>query len=132
MPFTTRVVSNCQLDLVSGFFAEVRVNPNDASSPVLQSGRSGEYSGGAIVPLMRNFIVNPERGKEQQALGQSIAAINLNISRMNVLFEASVAYWDWINAYQKFEVAKGLLDIAVSREDFVKKQVADGDMPALI
>ncbi|MCA9815597.1 MAG: TolC family protein [Cyanobacteria bacterium HKST-UBA01] len=126
--------SRLELPTRSGIrlFAEVRVNPNDASSPVLQSGRSGEYSGGAIVPLMRNFIVNPERGKEQQArLGQSIAAINLNISRMNVLFEASVAYWDWINAYQKFEVAKGLLDIAVSREDFVKKQVADGDMPAL-
>lgn len=113
-------------------FAQIRVNPNDASSPVLQSGRSGEYSGGAIVPLMRNFIVNPERGKEQQArLGQSLASINLNISRLNVLFEASVAYWDWINAYQKLEVARGLLDIAVSREDFVKKQVADGDMPAL-
>lgn len=126
--------SRLELPTRSGIrlFAEVRVNPNDASSPVLQSGRSGEYSGGAIIPLLRNFIVNPERGKEQQArLAQSLASINLNISRMNVLFDASSAYWDWMVAHQKFDIVKGLLDIAIAREDLVKKQVADGDLPAL-
>ena len=113
-------------------FAQIRVNPNDASSPILQSGRSGEYSGGMIVPLMRNFIVNPARAEEQKAkMGEPLASINLNLSRMNVLFDCSKSYWDWYAAYQKLLVVKGLLNIAIAREDLVKKRVASGDLPKL-
>lgn len=113
-------------------FAEIRVNPNDASSPILQSGRSGEYTGGMIVPLLRNFIVNPARAAEQKAkMGEPLANINLNLSRMNVLFDCSVSYWDWYAAYQRLLVVKGLLNIAVSRESLVRRRVDDGDLPKL-
>ncbi len=114
-------------------FAEYRVNPNDASSPILQTGRSGEYSGGAIIPLLRNFIVNPERAKEQKTkLGQPLAGVNLNLSRMNILYEASVAYWNWRVAHRKLEVINELLKLSIDRESLVRRRVNDGDLPALM
>lgn len=113
-------------------FARIRVNPDDASSPILQSGRSGEYTGGAIIPLFRNFIVNPARAKEQKAkLGQPLANTNLNLSRMNVLFDTSVAFWDFYAAFLKLEIVRGLVEIAENRANLVRNRVKEGDLPAL-
>ena len=134
--FKNAVHNEGQLEMLtrSGIklFARIRVNPDDASSPILQTGRSGEYSGGAIIPLFRNFIVNPARAREQKAkLGQPLANTNLNLSRMNVLFDTSVAFWDYYVSCLKLDVVKGLLDIAENRAKIVRNMVQDGDEPAL-
>lgn len=113
-------------------YGRVRVNPNDASTPFLQSGRGGEYTGAVLIPLMRGLVVNPERAREQKArLGEPLSTVNFNLSRMNIFFDSAVAYWDWFAANQKVGVMKDLLDLAEKRLAFVRNQVSDGDLPAL-
>lgn len=114
------------------FFGRLRVNPNDASTPFLQSGRSGEYTAGAIIPLLRGLGVNKDRAREQKArLGEPLSRVNLNISRMNVLFDASKTYWSWYVANQKLKVMQGLLKIGENRVDLVVNKVKAGDLPSL-
>ncbi|MGD9681254.1 MAG: TolC family protein [Candidatus Obscuribacterales bacterium] len=114
-------------------FGRFRVNPNDASTPFLQSGQSGEYTAGLLIPLLQGLGINKDRALEQKAgLGRVISRINLNLSRMNVLYDAAITYWDWIVAYKKLQVTTALLELGEAQEVLVRQRVADGDLPAIL
>lgn len=113
-------------------FGRIRVNPNDASTPFLQSGLAGEYSGGFVFPLFRNFRINELAAAERKAkLGEPLAVQTLRLARLEVLLEASIAYWDWVAAHFKVQVAKNLLEIAEFRAQTVKDRVVRGDLPRI-
>lgn len=115
------------------FFGRFRVNPNDASTPFLQSGQSGEYTAGLLIPLLQGLGINKDRASEQRAgLGKVISRINLNLSRMNVLFDTSLAYWEWIMSYKKLQVVTAQLELGEAQENLVRQRVADGDLPAIL
>jgi len=114
-------------------FGRFRVNPNDASTPFLQSGQSGEYTAGLLIPLLQGLGINKDRANEQKAgLGKIISRINLNLSRMNVIYDTALSYWEWIMSYKKLQVVTDLLELGEAQEKLVRQRVADGDLPAIL
>ncbi|MBC7997818.1 MAG: TolC family protein, partial [Leptolyngbya sp.] len=113
-------------------FAGARLNPNETKTPFVPTGKSGEYSGGLSVPLLRGLRINEKTASEQQAkLGEPLASEVFGSTRLEVLLKAAATYWDWVGANARVDVARALLNIAKARVDQVKGRVQDGDAPAL-
>lgn len=111
-------------------YGRVRYNPNDAKTPFLPTGLGGEYSGGGTVPLARGLGINEATAAERQAkIGEPLAAQNYKTVRLNMMFEAAAAYWDWMAAAKKIDIAQEILQIAERRAEFVKEGTALGDLP---
>ncbi|MBS1990804.1 MAG: TolC family protein [Cyanobacteria bacterium SZAS LIN-3] len=113
-------------------FTQFRLNPNDTKTPLLPSGRSGEYSAGFTVPLMRGLGINEKSAAEQQAkLGEPLAKQIFSGSRLEVLLKAAATYFDWVGAKARVDIANNLLKLAEARVDQIKLRVQNGDSPAL-
>ncbi len=128
--------NEAQVDLLtrSGIklFTGMRLNPNDTKTPLLPSGRAGEYYGGMSVPLLRGFIQNEKNVAEKQAkLGEPLAAQLYKLTRLELLLKAAATYWECIGARSRIDVAQNLLKIAETRVGQIKERVAKGDSPAL-
>lgn len=113
-------------------YGRVRYNPNDAKTPFLPTGKSGEYSAGGTVPLAQGLGINPARAAEMQAkIGEPLADENFKTTRLGMLFDAASAYWDWVASAKKIAIAQDLLNIAQSREQFVDQGSSRGDLPRI-
>ncbi len=113
-------------------FTGLRLNPNDTKTPFSPTGKSGEYSAGVSVPLLRGLIINEKTAAEQQAkLGEPLAAQVFGSTRLEVLLKAAAVYWDWVGAKARIDIARNLLVIAEARVDQIKRRVQKGDLPAL-
>jgi outer membrane protein len=113
-------------------FTQYRLNPNDTKTPLLPSGRAGEYSAGFTVPLMRGLRINEKSAAEQQAkIGEPLATQFFSGTRLEVLLKAAATYFDWVGAKARVDIANNLLKLAEARVDQIKLRVQNGDSPAL-
>lgn len=96
-----------------------------------ETGGWGEGRLGVSVPLWRGGPIDARRAAVTKAeLGQEAARHSVQAQRLQILLAASLRYWKWVGEGRKLEIEKGLLDLALSRDDQISKRVARGDIPA--
>lgn len=92
----------------------------------------GLYSAGISFSLGRGFLANDRMATLRKAKffrEQSLADRDLLVN--NILFEASLAYFNWLQAYNEREIYKQFLDNAAIRFKGVKTRALSGDIAAI-
>ncbi|MBC8141417.1 MAG: TolC family protein, partial [Armatimonadetes bacterium] len=111
-------------------YAGARLNTGAVKAPDSSTGTGGEYVVGVRVPLFRGFGANPRAASEQQAiLGEPLATEQFRRTRLDVLEDAGSAYWNWVAAGQRLQVARNLLRVAEVRAEALSKRAELGDIP---
>lgn len=98
----------------------------------LETNQYGELRAGVAVPLWRNGPIDRRRANITRAdLGREAAKAGLEAQRIESLRLGSLRYWDWVAAGLRMRVARGLLDVATTRDLQMAERVQRGDMPAI-
>ncbi len=109
-----------------------RFNPRSSQSPFIETGFIGEFGGGLMVPLLRGFIINERETNEKVAkLGEPVATQVFSLNRLDILLKASVAYWNWIGAQRKMQVARRLVQLSEFLVSAADKRSNAGDLPRI-
>lgn len=109
-----------------------RFNPRSSQSPFIETGFIGEFGGGLAVPLLRGFIVNERQTNEKLAkIGEPVATQAFSLNRLDILLRASIAYWNWIGAQRKVQVARRLVQLSEFLVSAADKRASAGDLPRI-
>ena len=110
--------------------AGMRYNTGQVKPPLYPTGGGGEYFMGIKVPLLRGFRINEKAMAQQQAkLGVPLAVQALAQTRLELLQKAAAAYWAWVAAQRKLQVATQLLQVAQVRATGIAERLKVGDAP---
>lgn len=110
-------------------FLQYRYNPLSAQSPYIETGRSGEISGGVFIPLLRGFIYNEQSVAEREAkLGEQLAVQTFSLTRLDTLLRSGNVYWTWLGANEKRKVAAHILELAKRVVEISQQQERNGDL----
>ncbi len=92
----------------------------------------GELSVGARIPLLRDGPIDAARARRRRADQQvDIAEASLSEGRLSLRLDASVAYFRWVAAGRRYEIAQQLLSIAETRQAQLAAKVEAGHLPAI-
>ena len=92
----------------------------------------GLFAAGISVTIGQGLFINERMAALQQAKAyqqQSIADQQLAVNK--VLYEASVAYFDWISAYRELKLYNNFIQNAQFRYDGILSSFEVGDKPAI-
>jgi len=92
----------------------------------------GLYSAGVSFSLGRGFLANDRMATLRKAKffrEQSLADRDLLVNE--ILFAASIAYFDWLQAYNEREIYKQFLENAAIRFEGVKARALSGDIASI-
>lgn len=113
-------------------FGTYRFNPRSSQSPFIETGFGGEYGGGVMVPLMRGLFINEKLTNEKIAkVGEPLATQSFSLTRLDILLRASLAYWNWVGAQRKMQVARRLVQLSNILVAAAAKRADSGDLPAI-
>ncbi len=102
------------------------LNP-EADVPV-----DGLYSAGVSIPVARGLLTNKRMAMLRQSrLYVKQAQADRQLLVNNILFEATVTYFNWLRRYNEKRVYEDFLDNAAIRFDGIKKSYEVGDKPAI-
>lgn len=92
----------------------------------------GDWTGGMMVPLLRNRPIDERRAELQSTdIGRNLASFNVDEQQISYTFAASQAYWAWLAAGQRYRYANELLEIATVRQGILS-EAADLGQIAMI
>ena len=84
------------------------------------------------IPILSNIIIDKRRAYIQQAnMYKEIATIEQQIIINNILQEAIIHYWEWVNAYEILEIISKFYSNSKQRFEWVKKSFLNGERPAI-
>lgn len=87
---------------------------------------------GLVVPLAKNLLMDKRRAALQQAKLFSRQAIWEQRQTMNdLLYEATGAWWNWVQRYAVFKVYEDVLELNKKRLDLTRTAFFQGDRAAL-
>lgn len=90
----------------------------------------GEWSVGARLPLLRNFMIDTRRATERRArIGVEARKFQLRQTELEQFRQSLHRYWDWVFSLHRFRVQKNLLEVAQARDNWLAKRVKHGDIP---
>lgn len=99
-----------------------------------QTNDGGEFKTGVIIPFARNRSID-ERRANLWRTGIDVQIVEPEIQSQLISFvqDASYAYWDWVAAVGKLQIAERVLNLAVDRTERIESQVEAGliDPPEL-
>lgn len=107
-------------------------NSGDFLNPQAFLPEDGLYSAGVSVPLARGFLTNKRMATLRQSrlyVKQAKADRQLLIN--NILYEATVTYFNWLRRYNEKTVYEDFLANAEMRFNGIKKSYEVGDKPAI-
>lgn len=94
----------------------------------LKTNDGGEVRLGLLVPLLRDGAIDRRRSTiEKLTLEQRVQDEAVRAARLELLRQASFAYWEWVAAGARLTVADELLALAVTRGAQLDDRVAHGD-----
>lgn len=114
------------------FKANFENNTGEFLDPSLNVPEDGLYSAGVSFSLAQGFLMNERMATLKKAKffeQQSRADRDLLVN--NILFEASKAYFQWLEATNEQNIYENFLENAEVRLDAVKRSVRAGDMAAI-
>lgn len=87
---------------------------------------------GLVLPLLRGFMVNPERAQLQRSeLAAEQAQVEIDQTRQDLFLGAAHQYWAWVAAVRILETRQEALDLARERLAQIGKQADTGAVPAM-
>ncbi|GAA4270626.1 TolC family protein [Hyunsoonleella aestuarii] len=107
-------------------------NTGDFLNPEANIPIEGLYSAGVSVSLARGFLANERMAMLKQAklyVKQAKADRQLYVN--NILYDATVTYFNWLRTYNEKRVYEDFLTNAQMRFDGIKKSYEVGDKPAI-
>ena len=116
------------------FFGGYKLGTGDF--PIWEGGyktrAGGEFAAGVRVPLLAGRQVDERRTNLWRArLAQEQADPFVLRKRLEATLKAALAYWKWVAAGQKFEIAQRLLALAENRQAGVVLAVDEGELPQI-
>ncbi len=89
----------------------------------------GELRLGLLLPLLRDGASDRRRaGSERATLEQGVQEQAVRLARLEIRRQAALAYWEWVAAGARLDVAEQLLRLATTRDDQLRARVAAGDV----
>jgi outer membrane protein TolC len=107
-------------------------NTGDFLNPQAFVPVDGLYSAGVSVPVARGLLTNSRMAMLRQSrlyIKQAQADRQLLVN--NILFDATVSYFNWLKTYNEKRVYEDFLANAEMRFNGIKKSFEVGDMPAI-
>lgn len=95
----------------------------------LATARGGEIRAGFELPLLRDGWFDAARANRRKAdNGRSIARLEVEQRRLELLRDAALAYWDWVASGERMRIRARLLELARERDAGIRRQIGDGNM----
>lgn len=92
----------------------------------------GLWFGGISVPVGQGLFIDKRRASLKQAKLFAQATEAERQSMLNNLYFAAISeYWNWVQAWNQYQVYEDAVVLAEIRFDAVKKSFAFGDVPAI-
>lgn len=92
----------------------------------------GLYAAGISASLLRNFVINERMASLKQAkLFINQAKEDQQILVNEILYDASLSYFDWLKSYNEKRIYEDFLTNAKTRFDGIKASFLVGDKPAI-
>ncbi len=107
-------------------------NDGDFLNPAESVPADGLYSAGVSMSVGQGFWINERMATLKQAKyfrEQTKADRDLLVNQ--ILFEASLAYFDWLKAFNEASIYQNFLENASVRFEGTKKRAASGDIAAI-
>lgn len=107
-------------------------NTGDFLNPQAFVPEDGLYSAGVSVPVARGLLTNKRMAMLRQSrLYVKQAQVDRQLLVNNILYEATVTYFNWLRRYNEKRVYEDFLDNAAIRFNGIKKSYEVGDKPAI-
>ncbi|WP_179345416.1 TolC family protein [Winogradskyella ursingii] len=108
--------------------ATLEENTGDFLNPEAFVPEDGLYSAGIAVPLAQGLLINNRMAALKQArLFREQAKADRDIYVNNILYEASILYFDWLKAYNELKLFENFLVNAQLRYNGILKGVEVGE-----
>jgi cobalt-zinc-cadmium efflux system outer membrane protein len=92
----------------------------------------GELNLGLRVPLLRDLLIDERRaGVERQILEAARRRAAALAARLDLQRTTAAAYFDWVAAGARLDVANNLLQLAETRDQQLRRRAEAGDVPAI-
>ena len=93
-----------------------------------QTDDGGEFRAGVAVPLARNVNIDARRAQLWRTdLDRQLAEPEIRLQLIDFVRTASYAYWDWVAAGRRLQIAESLLKIAKDRNMAIRRNVELGN-----
>lgn len=117
--------------LGTSFFAGYRNNPGEF--PVYYGERKtadgGEFRAGMLLPLLRDRDIDRRRAAVAAAdIDRALVEPNIHLTRVDVTRAATRAYWAWVAAAQRFQIASEVVTLARTRDAQLARRVEAGNL----
>lgn len=102
-------------------------NKTDASQYLGQSNYVG-----ISIPLLKNLVLDKRRAHLQQAkIMKNQVQMEQRLVINDIIMEAIEHYWNWVKAYQTYQIYKQVEQVNKERFQLVKKSYLNGERPAI-
>ncbi|MBL8797551.1 MAG: TolC family protein [Planctomycetia bacterium] len=92
-----------------------------------KTGDGGEFRAGLLIPLLANRAIDRRRATLQQAaITRALADPAIAAQRLDFVRAAARAYWTWVAAGRRYQVAQAVLRLAEERDKQLAELVGRG------
>lgn len=92
----------------------------------------GLTSLGVSIPLLQGFLINQRMADLKNAkIGVKLSQSERQLMATQIIYDASVAYINWIRAYKESQLYEKYLTIAEIRLNAIKRLIEAGDKPSI-
>ncbi|KIG18260.1 Outer membrane component of multidrug efflux pump [Enhygromyxa salina] len=99
----------------------------------LPTADGGELRAGVSVPVWQGGPIDRTRADISQArIGQRRAGLERDAKQLELEAKAAQAYWNWVATGLALEIERGLLEIALTRDVGLRRQVELGDLESIV
>ncbi|MFB6248238.1 MAG: TolC family protein [Salinibacter sp.] len=111
---------------------DYRRGVGSSADPSVATSRVGETRiGVSLSPLAGLFTDKRRAALDKARLAPRRARAQQAKERNKLLRDATHAFWDWVGARRKLDIARDLLELARRRETLITRQARAGEVPAI-
>lgn len=93
-----------------------------------ETNKGGEFKMGFTAPLIRDRVIDANRSELWQAqIERTRVEAEIDAAVIGSVRAGAIAYWDWVAALAKLQVAEDVLALGVERMAGLEKQVEEGE-----
>jgi outer membrane protein TolC len=97
-----------------------------------KTNEGGEFRAGFDTPLLRDRPIDKRRVAVRQAeISRRLAEPIIRKQQLTFAKESAKAYWSWVNAGRRYQIARNLFDISARRQSAIRRSVEQGAQPGL-
>lgn len=107
-------------------------NSVDFLNPDMFVPQDGLYSAGISFNVAQGLLINDRMAQLKQGrIYRELAKSERDLLLNQVLYEASVAYFDWLMSYREVRIFDEFYQNAIIRLNAIKRSIEAGDIPAI-